>query len=82
MCVVSSKRWRERLAVDRLGVDPAKAPTVVDETDEQHDRYVQTYDSRHRQDVTNYDIVLTAERLGFEAAAGLVVAEVRRRGSG
>lgn len=80
--VVAAKPWRERLAVERLGVDAAEASKVVDEIDAQRDRYVKTYHGRVRQDVTNYDMVLNAERLGFEGAAALIVAEVRRRGWG
>jgi len=52
----------------------------VEETDRQRDQYVKTYYGRHRHDVTNYDLVVNAERLGFEGAAGLVVAEAKRRG--
>jgi cytidylate kinase len=77
--VVASKPWRVRLAVERLGVDPAKAERVVDETDRQRDQYVRTYYGRHRQDVVNYDLVVNTERLGLDGAAGLVVAEARRR---
>jgi cytidylate kinase len=77
--VVASRPWRERLAVERLGVDPAAVASVLEETDEQRDRYVAAHYGRRRQDVTNYDMVLNAERLGFEAAAALVVSEVKRR---
>ena len=77
--VVASKPWRVRLAVQRLGVDPATAEKAVDETDRRRDQYVRTYYGRHRQDVVNYDLVLNAERLGIEGAAALVVAEARRR---
>jgi cytidylate kinase len=80
--VVASRPWRERMAVEQRGVDPAKASKMVDDIDEQRDRYVKTYHARHRQDVTNYDLVLNTERLGIEGAAQLVVAEVRRRGWG
>jgi cytidylate kinase len=41
---------------------------------------VKTYYGRDRQDLTNYDLVVNAETLGFEGAAGLVVAEATRRG--
>lgn len=78
--VVASKPWRMKLAVERLGVDPANADTVVDETDHQRDRYVKTYYGRARQDPVHYDMVLNAERLGFDGAAALIVAEARRRG--
>jgi cytidylate kinase len=78
--VVASKPWRVRLAVERLGVDPAHAAKVVDETDRRRDEYVKTYYGRKRDDLTTYDLVVNTERLGFEGAAGAVVGEVRRRG--
>src|SRR6184192_2357100 len=77
--VVASKPWRIRLAVERLGVDPADAEKVVDDTDRGRDQYVRTYYGRHRQDVVNYDLVVNTERLGIEGAVALVVAEARRR---
>lgn len=78
--VVASRPWRERLAAERLGIDPAAAPAVLDETDQQRDRYVKTHYGRVRQDVANYDLVLNTARLGIEGAAAVVVAEVKRRG--
>ena len=78
--VVAPKAWRERLAVERLGVPPANAANVVDDIDRQRDHYVKTYFGRARQDVTNYDLVLNTQKLGFAGAAALVVAEARRRG--
>jgi cytidylate kinase len=78
--VIASKPWRRKLAVERLGVDAANVDKVVDETDKQRDQYVNAYYGRDRQDLTAYDLVLNAERLGFEGAAALVVAEAKRRG--
>ncbi len=78
--VIASKLWRRKLAVERLSVDPVTVDKVVDETDKQRDQYVKTHYGRDRQDLTVYDLVLNAERLGFEGAAALVVAEARRRG--
>lgn len=78
--VVASKPWRMQLAVERLGADPAHVQKVVDDIDRQRDLYVKTYHGRARQDVVNYDLVLNTERLGFEGAAALIVAEARRRG--
>jgi cytidylate kinase len=78
--VVASKPWRIRLAVERLGADPANAGKVVDETDRRRDDYVAANYGRARQDLSNYDLVVNAEKLGFEGAAGLIVAEARRRG--
>src|SRR5258708_15373916 len=67
-------------AVERLGADPARAEKGVDDVDRQRDQYVRTYYGRTRHDSANYDLVLNAERLGFEGAAKLIVAEVKRRG--
>jgi cytidylate kinase len=78
--VMASKPWRRKVAVERLGVDPTNVDKVVDETDRQRDHYVKAHYGRDRHDITNYDLVLNAERLGFEGAAGLVVAEAKRRG--
>src|SRR5438876_4798665 len=78
--VVASKPWRMQLAVERLGVDPARAEQVVDETDRQRDQYVKTYYKRQRHDFVNYDLVVNSERLGLEGAAAVVVSEARRRG--
>src|SRR2546422_9433146 len=69
-----------KFAVERLGADRATVGGVVEETDRQRDQYVKTYYGRHRHDVTNYDLVVNAERLGFEGAAGLGGAEAKRRG--
>lgn len=78
--VIATKAWRRKLAVERLGVDPANVDKVVDETDKQRDHYVTAYYGRDRQDLAAYDLVLNAERLGFEGAAALVVADAKRRG--
>src|SRR6266568_3753045 len=77
--VVAPKPWRMKLAVERLGVDPASAAQVVDETDRQRDQYVKTYYGRHRHDFVNYDLVVNTERLGLDGAAAVIVAEARRR---
>jgi len=77
--VVASKPWRMRLAVERLGADPASVEQVVDETDRQRDQYVKTYYGRHRHDFVNYDLVVNTERLGLDGAAAVIVAEARRR---
>jgi len=77
--IVASKPWRMKLAVERLGVDPATVERVVDETDRRRDHYVKAYYGRARQDVTNYGMVLNAEKLGFEGAAALIIAEAQRR---
>jgi len=76
---VASKPWRVRLAIERLGIDPANAQKIVDDTDRRRDDYVKAYYGRARNDVANYDLVVNTERLGIEGAAKLVVAEADRR---
>src|SRR3989441_3070168 len=78
----ASKAFRMKLAVERLGAAPAHVARVVEETDRQRDQYVKTYYGRHRHEVTNYDLVVNAEKLGFEGAAGLIVTQARGRGWG
>src|SRR3989454_8208902 len=80
--VVASKAFRMKLAVERLGADPAHVERVVDETDRQRDQYVKTYYGRHRHEVTNYDLVVNAEKLGFEGAAGGGGGETKTPGLG
>ena len=78
--VVASKPFRRKIAIDRLGVNPAEADKVMQETDAHRDEYVKSHYGRNRQDFTQYDLVLNAERLGFDGAAAVIVAEVTRRG--
>jgi cytidylate kinase len=78
--VIASKAFRKKLAVDKLGVDRASVDKVMAETDAQRDQYVKSHYGRDRQDLTQYDMTLNAERLGFEGAADVIVADIRRRG--
>jgi len=78
--VIASTAFRKKVAVERLGVDPANAEKMMVETDQQRDQYVKSQYGRNRQDLTQYDLVLNAERLGFEGAADVIVADVKRRG--
>jgi len=77
--VIASKPFRRKVAIERLGVDPAKVDKVIDETDQHRDQYVKRHYGRDRQDLTQYDLVVNAERLGFEGGADLIVGEVKRR---
>lgn len=78
--VVASRPFRRKVAVEKLGVDPANVDKVLQETDKQRDEYVKTHYGRDRQDLTVYDLVLNSERLGFDGAAAVIVTEVKRRG--
>lgn len=77
--VVASKPFRRQVAIDRLGVKPSDADKVMQQTDARRDEYVKSNYGRDRQDLTQYDLVLNSERLGFEGAAEAIVGEVERR---
>ena len=77
--VIASRAFRRKVAIERLGVDRAAVDKAIDDTDHHRDQYVKTHYGRDRQDLTQYDLVLNAERLGFDGAADVVVAEVKRR---
>jgi cytidylate kinase len=78
--VVASLPFRRTVAIERLGADPANVDKIIHETEAERDEYVKTHYGRDRHDVTQYDVVLNSERLGFEGAADLIVAEITRRG--
>jgi len=78
--VIASKPFRRQVAMERLGVSPSDVDKAMQETDARRDEYVKTHYGRDRQDLTQYDLVLNTERLGFQGAADLVVAEIKRRG--
>jgi cytidylate kinase len=77
--VVASKPFRRTVAIERLHVDAATVDKVIDDTDKERDLYVKSRYGRDRQDLTQYDLVINAERLGFDGAADLVVGEIKRR---
>lgn len=78
--VVASLPFRRKIAVERLGVDAASADKAIADTDKRRDEYVKSHYGRNRQDLTQYDVVINSERLGFEGAAHVIVGEVKRRG--
>jgi cytidylate kinase len=77
---VAPKPFRKEIAVKRLGVKPAEVDKLLEATDQQRDHYVKAHYGRDRQDLTQYDVVVNTEKLGFDGAAELIVTEVKRRG--
>ncbi len=77
--VIASKPFRRKVAIERLHVDPGTVDKVIDETDKDRDHYVKSHYGRDRQDLTQYDLVVNAERVGFDGAADLIVGEIKRR---
>jgi cytidylate kinase len=78
--VVAPREWRIRAAADRLGVPPAEAATITDDTDKMRARYHRQYYQRDWNDPTNYHMVLNTAALGLEGAAAAVVGRARELG--
>lgn len=78
--LVASKAFRTRVTAERLGLDLKDAERVMLQTDAQRERYHREHYARDWADPVGYHIVLNTERLGYDGAAELTVAEARRRG--
>ena len=78
--LVAPREQRIRVATERLGLDPAEAPRIVDERDANRARYHREYYDRDWNDPVHYDMVLNAGRLGFDGAADVIVARARALG--
>lgn len=75
--LVAPLEIRIRTATERLGLDPGEAPRIVEERDQNRARYHREYYERDSNDPVHYDMVLNTGRLGFEGAAGVIVARAR-----
>jgi cytidylate kinase len=78
--LVASKGFRIRVTAERLGLDLKEAERVTLQTDAQRERYHREHYARDWADPVGYHIVLNTERLGYDGAAAVVIAEARRRG--
>jgi cytidylate kinase len=78
--LVASREWRIRRAIERLQLPEAKAAQIVDDRDKNRLRYHREFYARDWADPVNYHMTLNTERLGFEVAAGIVIAAARAQG--
>lgn len=78
--LVAASDFRIDLAQERLGIDRDLAAKRLDQTDAERERYHREFYDVDWEDPNHYDLVLNTGRLGFEAAAALIVAHVRARG--
>ncbi|HEU4700532.1 MAG TPA: cytidylate kinase-like family protein [Gemmatimonadales bacterium] len=78
--LVAPKLVRLQLASERLGIDPAEAEKILDDTDRQRARYHREYYGRDWADPLVYDMVLNTARLGMAGAAAVIVARARAMG--
>lgn len=78
--LVAPKPHRIEVVAQRLGVDPQAAEEAIDRTDANRERYHREYYKREWNQASNYHLILNTGVLGYEAAAGLVVARARQLG--
>jgi cytidylate kinase len=78
--VVAPREWRIRAAAERLGVPPAEAATVTNDTDKMRARYHRQHYQRDWNDPANYHLVLNTAALGLDGAADVVVGRARALG--
>ena len=78
--LVAPRAWRIDVAATRLGVAPAKAAAILDDTDKMRARYTREYYRRDWNDPVNFHMVLNTAALGLDGATAAVVARARDLG--
>lgn len=78
--LVAPRLQRIQAAAERLGMDPAKAAEILDETDKMRARYLRQFYRRDWYDPVNYHMVLNTGVLGYDGATQVIVGEAGRRG--
>ena len=78
--IVAPKPFRQKAAVERLGLDSKHVRAVLDEKDANRARYHREYYDRDCELPMHYDMVLNTERLGHEGAAEVIVSRARDLG--
>jgi hypothetical protein len=66
-------------AVSNLGVSPAEAARVVEETNHQREQFVKRHWNRNWRDFANYHLCVNTAWLGIDGAAELVAQLARER---
>ena len=78
--LVAPRAWRIHAACERLGMDPAEATRILDETDAMRARYHKEYYQRDWSDPVHYHMMLNTGELGLAGATALIVAGTRALG--
>lgn len=78
--LVAPRAYRVERAALRLGLDPADAQRICEETDRNRARYHREYYQREWADPLHYHMVLNTGRLGLDGATDVVVARARAMG--
>ena len=76
--LVADRLLRVQWAAVRLGIDPAEAQRIVDDTDRQRARYHKEYYGRDWTDATNYHLTINTGWVGMEKATQMVVGGMDR----
>ena len=71
--LVAPRDYRIRVAAERLGMSPADATRILDDTDKMRARYHREYYDRQWADPVNYHMVLNTGALGVEGVVGVIV---------
>jgi cytidylate kinase len=80
--LVAPRAWRIDVAAARLGVPPAQAAAVLDDTDKMRARYTREYYRRDWDDPVHFHMVLNTAALGLDGATEAVVGRARILGWG
>ena len=78
--VVAPRDRRVTEVMRRLALDEKAASHEIDRVEADRDRYVQKWHRRTRQDPANYHLVVNTGWLGYDGAADIITAAVRRLG--
>ena len=78
--LVAPRAHRIQVASETWSLSAEEAEQLLDDKDQNRERYYREYYDREWQDATNYDLTLNTARLGYEGAADLIVARARSLG--
>lgn len=80
--LVADEAHRVRWAMERLGVDEAKALETVRRQDRDRERLVKEFFNQNVNDPNHYDAVFNASRMSQEDLAEIIVQMIRSKASG
>lgn len=78
--VVAPRADRIRAVMARQSLGPADAERLMDDTDQNRQRYHREYYDRDWADPTHFDLVLNTGLLGYDGAGDVIVDRARRLG--
>lgn len=76
--VVAPLADRTRVLAERLSLTPEEAKKQAETMEADRDRYVAKHYQRQRQDPANYHVIVNTAALGYDGAADVLVAALKR----